>query len=192
MNKESMLGQILKNTPSAWIGHKDFAIWLVKYLNPKITVDLGVDYGHSTFIFASPNIGEVYGVDSFAGDENAGLRNTYDYVNHIKNLYKFDNVTFIRGYFDQVATTWDKPINILHIDGLHTYDAVKYDYETWKKFVNDDTVILFHDTESFKDTVGKFFQELDLPKTNFIHSAGLGVACKNTEIINIIKKEFNL
>lgn len=192
MNKELMLGQILNNTPSAWLGHRDFAIWLVKQLNPKVTVDLGVDYGHSTFMLAAPDIGKVYGVDCFDGDEHAGFRNTYDYVNHIKNLYKFDNTTFIKGYFDKVAETWTQQIDILHIDGLHTYDAVKYDYATWCKFLKDDSVILFHDVESFKDTVGKFFNELDLYKCQFDHSAGLGVASKNPDIIKLIATTFNL
>jgi hypothetical protein len=34
-------------------------VWLVQALMPLVTVDLGVDYGYSTFCFALPVIGEV-------------------------------------------------------------------------------------------------------------------------------------
>lgn len=191
MNNELIIDQILNNTPSAWLGHRDFAIWLVKELKPQVTVDLGVDYGHSTFIFGAPDIGKVYGIDCFSGDVHAGFRNTYEYVNNIKNLHNFDNTTFIQGYFDKVAETWTQKIDILHIDGLHTYDAVKYDYLTWCKFLKINSVILFHDVESFKDSVGKFFNELPLYKCQFDHSAGLGVASRNPEIIELIATTFS-
>ena len=34
-------------------------VWLVQATMPLVTVDLGVDYGYSTFCFALPAIGEV-------------------------------------------------------------------------------------------------------------------------------------
>jgi hypothetical protein len=35
-------------------------VWLVQATDPEIIVDLGVDYGYSTFCFALPGIGRVY------------------------------------------------------------------------------------------------------------------------------------
>ena len=190
MNKELACAQINSEKPSAWIGHQNFAKWLVETIQPKITVDLGVDYGHSTFYLAEMGIGEVYGIDSFEGDDHAGVRDTLDYVTTTKEKYEFNNITFIKGYFDQVAKTWDKQIDILHIDGFHTYDAVKYDYETWKDFLKEDSVVMFHDTDAFPE-VNKFFDELEMPhKIKFNHSAGLGVASKNSEIIEKIREKF--
>ena len=191
INKDTACDLITEQKPSAWIGHRHFSKWLVEKMQPKIIVDLGVDYGHSTFYLAEIGIGEVYGIDSFEGDDHAGVKDTLEYVTTTKEAYGFDNITFIKGYFDQVAKTWDKQIDILHIDGFHTYDAVKYDYETWKGFLKEDSVIMFHDTESFKDTVGRFFQELEMPyKLQFNHSAGLGVASNNPKIIQDIFENF--
>ena len=68
-----------------------------------------------------PEIGHVYGIDSFEGDEHAGVKETYDFVLKKKDELELDNITFIKGYFDDVVKTWEKPIDILHIDGLHTY-----------------------------------------------------------------------
>lgn len=179
-----------------WKDHIKFAQWIVKRKNPDIIVDLGVDYAYSTFSFALPKIGHVYGIDSFEGDIHAGSRNasdSYDFVIAKKEEYQLDNVTFIKGYFDDIAKTWDKEIDILHIDGLHTYDAVYNDFSVWGKFMKDDGIILMHDTKVFHGSFGvhKFFDELEYPKINFITSNGLGVVAKDQSIIDEIKEVFS-
>lgn len=176
-----------------WKRHIDFAQWIVKRKNPEVIVDLGVDYGYSTFCFGIPRIGEIFGIDSFSGDEHAGIRNTYDYVHQKKEELGMNHITFIKGYFDDIAKTWCREIDILHIDGFHSYEEVKNDYDTWSKFVKDDGVILFHDTIVHNPGFGvyKFFAEIDLPKLNFTISNGLGVVSKNKELIEEIRKEFN-
>lgn len=188
------MNYILEDIPTSWTDHITFAQWIVKRKNAKVIVDLGVDYGYSTFCFALPKIGRVYGIDSFEGDPMAGMKNTYNYVLQKKKELELDNITFIKGYFGLVAKKWNKPIDILHIDGFHTYQAVKNDYDTWSKFVKDDGVILFHDTIVDKPgyEVDKFFAEIDLPKTNFTCSYGLGVVSKDESLINEIRETFNL
>ena len=190
----------LDDVPSCWKGHRNFAEWLVSYKKPEVVVDLGVDHGYSTFCFAMPRIGHVYGIDSFEGDHFAGMRNDNSYVFALhkqEKLHLNENMTFIKGYFDDVAKTWDKKIDILHIDGDHSYESVKNDYDTWSKFLNDDAVILFHDTaieeiDGKKYEAKKFFDELDLPKVNFTHTFGLGVASKNKDLIDYIQNNFDL
>lgn len=189
----------LDDTPStAWAGHRTFAEWIVRYVNPEVTVDLGVDFGYSTFCFAIPRIGKVYGIDNFTGDNFVGTVNAYPFVSMKREkLHLQDHLEFIQGDFNEVAKTWDKKIDILHIDGSHHYDDIKRDYETWSKFLNDDGVILLHDTaiENYDNKVyevKKFFAEIDLPKCEFVHSFGLGVISKNNELIETIKSTFNL
>jgi len=191
MNRELGCNQVTEEKPTAWAGHRQFANWLVNTMNPEIIVELGVDYGHSTFYLAEAGIGKIYGVDSFEGDDHAGIRDTFEYVEQLKTNYNFHNVTFIKGYFEEVAKGWDKQIDILHIDGFHTYDAVKNDFETWKGFLKDNSVVLFHDTVSFAGDVGRFFNELEMYTVNFEHSAGLGVASKDPTIIEFIARSFN-
>lgn len=175
-----------------WREHIHFAQWIVRKKQPKIVVDLGVDYGYSTFSFGIPKIGKVYGIDSFEGDELAGRRNTYEYVMEMKEKLGFDHITFIKGYFDEIAKIWDKKIDVLHIDGFHSYNEVKNDYNTWTKFLDDDGIILMHDTcvESPGFGVKQFFNEIDSPKLNFSVSHGLGVVTKNVELLKEIYEEF--
>lgn len=190
----------LDDTPgTAWSGHRAFAEWLVKELNPNVIVDLGVDYGFSTFTFAIPRIGHVYGIDNFTGDTFVGTdenRLKYNFVTMKREkLHLQDNLTLIEGDFNEVAETWDKKIDILHIDGSHNYEDVKQDFETWSKFLNDDGVILMHDTcvEEFNNKeygVKRFFEEIELPKFTFTHCFGLGVVSKNQNLIDHIKENF--
>lgn len=190
----------IDDIPSCWSGHRKFAEWLVSYLKPEIVVDLGVDWGYSTFCFAMPRIGHVYGIDTFEGDYYTGNPGEHQYdavLSKQEKLFMNNTVTFIKGYFDDVAKTWDKKIDILHIDGDHRYESVKNDFETWSKFLNDDAVILFHDTcvENLNNKdygVKQFFEELDLPKCNFTHTFGLGVASKNKNLIELIQNNFDL
>lgn len=177
---------------TAWRGHEIFADWLVRELKPTVIVELGVDMGFSSFVFATPGIGTVYGIDSFEGDPEAGLRDTYDEVIRKRDDHGIKNLELIRGYFSEVAKTWDKPIDILHIDGRHRYEDVKEDFETWSKFVRPGGVILLHDTVVEKENydVKRYFAEIEMPKTNFVRSNGLGVVSSDPKIIAKINRRF--
>ena len=189
--KNTYIKKLLKYE-SAWKGHGLFAMKLVETLNPDVIVDLGVDFGFSTFCFGYPKIGKVYGIDWFQGDEHAGQRDT---LIHVDNLYKeltisFDvsNIEFIKSDFTDASKKWNTRINILHIDGFHSYEAVKTDYENWISYCDENSVILFHDTMSFPETVGKFFNELQGYKINRTNSAGLGILTRSKIVYDKVKK----
>lgn len=184
---------VVKPILSAWTGHFDFAQWLVFELQPKTIVELGVDYGFSTLSFALPNIGHVYGIDCFDGSETAyGRTDTESFVKTKLQELQLQNVTLVKSYFDAAAANWHTPINILHIDGTHTYQAVKNDFETWCKFVPNNGIILMHDTCIDYFGVKDFFREITLPKANFTHSAGLGVVSRDLALIEKIKTTFSI
>ena len=193
----NILNVLRGNIPSAWLGHEDFAVWLVKEMEPKVIVELGVELGFSTFALASPKIGKVYGVDWFKGDIFTKVPNTKRFflaaLDILKDKFNLNNIELIEGGFSKVAKTWKLPIDILHIDGSHRYKDVKRDFNTWSGFVKENGVILFHDINVPQDKrfgVERFFNEIDLPKFKFYHSFGLGVASKNKSIIRKIEKKY--
>jgi len=197
--------------------YRKFLEWLVTTKNPDVIVDLGVDYGYSTFVFANalrlcknkiqantPDLNcealedvkktnsIVYGVDYFRGDEQTGFRDTYNDAIKIATKNYVDNLSIIRGDFTDIASIWSKPIDILHIDGLHTYEAVKRDFESWSKYVKDEGIILFHCTEIDYFGVNKFFKE-ELTKGNklyFKQDCGMGIYTKNQKVYEKIKAHF--
>jgi hypothetical protein len=177
--------------PTAWRGHGEFAMNLVELLKPETVVDLGVDYGFSTFCFAYPKIGDVYGIDWFKGDNNAGHRDTFELVAKtyltIQVTAGVLNIQFIKSDFDEAAKLWQKPIDILHIDGFHSYEAVSNDFEKWSKFCHKKSVILLHDTQSYPLTVGKFFNELKGFKYEKLDWFGLGIYTQDEEIFKKVQ-----
>ena len=185
----------IEKISSAWTGHRLFAEWLVNKMDPEVVVELGVDFGYSTFVFATSlrgRKGTIYGVDLFLGDFQAGKRNTYEYVMEKIRRYDITNIDIIVGDFTEISKSWSKPIDILHIDGLHTYGAVKNDYDSWSKYVKEDGIILFHDTAIHDYGVKDFFREVEsLYKLYFIHSAGLGILTKNKDLYENIVKSFD-
>lgn len=180
----------IKRYPSAWTGHGELAIKIVNTFNPNVIVDLGVDFGFSTFSLAYSKIGKVYGIDWFEGDIHTGHRNTYDIVleqcEYLAKNFNLDNIEIIKEDFNILANKWTNKIDLLHIDGLHTYEAVKNDYDNWSKFTHEQSIILFHDVESFEQTVGKFFCELGGYKLIHTGSAGLGILTKSKSVYDIL------
>jgi predicted O-methyltransferase YrrM len=186
---ELNLENLNREHPSAWRGHWRFAEWLVDYLKPSVTVELGVDYGYSLVCLAKNNPGQVYGIDTFEGDSNAGYRVWEPHYNSLVekiNNHGLTNITLIRDRFETVAETWDKPIDILHIDGLHELHAVKNDLTTWTTFVNSTGVVLMHDVEAYGD-VKTVFSAHPWPKMKFTHSAGLGILTQNTQLLDALR-----
>ena len=172
---------------SAWIEHIPFAFWIVEVLQPKVIVELGVHNGTSYFAFCQAvknlNINTVcYGVDTWQGDEHAGF---YDEAifskvsgNNIEKYSRFS--TLVRSTFDDALEYFiDGSIELLHIDGLHTYEAVKHDFENWKSKLAPNAIVVFHDTNVRERDFGVFrlWQELkqQYPSFQFDFGHGLGI-----------------
>lgn len=137
----------LKQIKTAWRGHETFAAKLVRERNPRVIVDLGVDYGFSTIVWGlslkKVGSGKCYGVDRFNN-------NRFSIVNsYLENFVLCDFVKLIKGSFNSVVKKWNKgQIDILHIDGNHKYEHVKNDFLKWEKHLSEDAIVLFHDTQS--------------------------------------------
>jgi hypothetical protein len=90
----------------------------------------------------------------------------------------------LRKNFDEAANEFESnSIDLLHIDGLHTYTAVKHDFDTWFPKVKKDGIILLHDIFISRDDFGvyKFWEELksEYKTIEFYQSYGLGVLFKD-------------
>lgn len=181
---------------TSWSGHYNFVYDLVSNLRPSRYVELGSHYGHSLYAAAQavkdhklPT--EVYGVDGWEGDAHAGYYDGSVYnevLGVLARHYSEIKITPKKMYFNQAAKDFvDKSIDILHIDGLHTYEAVKEDFETWLPKMADTGVVLFHDTIERQEGFGvwKLWEELEKKypaNINFQHSHGLGVLFLNGKI----------
>ncbi|WP_349656033.1 class I SAM-dependent methyltransferase [Xanthomonas sp. 10-10] len=177
-----------RNTPeSAWLGHIPFAAWLVELVRPYILVELGTHRGASYLAFcqavqtcAAPT--RCYAVDTWQGDEHAGeygdevFLPLLDY--HERNYADFSRLMRMR--FEEAVEYFDDgTVDVLHIDGLHTYEAVRNDFETWQAKLSRRAVVLFHDINVRERGFGvwKYWDEMRVqyPSFAFTHTHGLGV-----------------
>lgn len=170
----------------AWSGHRRFAYDLVSVFKPRITVELGTHYGTSFFSFCqaikdSQIPAFCYAIDTWKGDPHAGYydEDVYQAVEAVNNR-EFPNIgKLLRMEFDKALSEFENnSINILHIDGYHTYEAVHHDYTTWYPKLCENSIVLFHDTAVHNGDFGvnRFWEELsDLPHLEFSHCNGLGI-----------------
>lgn len=184
---EPLFSLPMKLPPTAWAGHIPFLMTLIKLMEPRTYVELGTHYGASLIGAATASKSfnipmKLYAVDSWEGDVHAGVYEGEPIYQQLKDYVsqRFQNVELVRSYFDDANPRFAPgSIDILHIDGLHTYDAVKHDFVSWLPKMAPDGVILFHDTCVYERGFGvhQLWDELRERFTtlSFGHSFGLGV-----------------
>ena len=184
---------------SAWFGHVPFAHWLIGATHPRILVELGTHWGVSYAAFCQAIEAEgtgsrCFAVDTWQGDEHAG-----HYPEEVfQDVQRYNQARFstfsqlLRCTFDEAVGMFaDGSVDVLHIDGLHTYDAVRHDFENWLPKLSSRAVVLFHDTNERQRDFGvwRLWTELAAkwPAFEFVHGHGLGVLCVGTEAPEAIR-----
>jgi len=162
-------------------------MWLIEALRPKRFVELGthtgVSYCAACEIVKACNLAtQCYAVDTWKGDEHAGFYGEEIFVEldayHASRYSGFSRL--VRSTFDDALRHFeDGSIDLLHIDGMHTYEAVKHDFESWRRKLTASAIILFHDTNVRERGFGvfRFWAEVSMEQVSFefLHGHGLGV-----------------
>ena len=173
--------------PGGWMQHIPFAFLIMKLTMPRNFVELGTHSGNSYCAFcqgaAMANThSQCSAVDTWKGD-----RHSYEYPEQIfEQLSRYHAPRYgafsqlLRMTFDEALEKFEeRSIDLLHIDGLHTYEAVKHDFETWLPKMSDRGAVMFHDSAIYTSDFGvhQLMAELKprFPHFQFEHGFGLSI-----------------
>ena len=172
---------------SAWLQHLPFAFWLTGQQRPRAIVELGTHRGASYFGFcqAVAHLGlptRCYAVDTWKGDDHSGHYGADIYRSveaHNSALYSGFSTLMRMRFAEALEYFPDGDVDLLHIDGFHTYEAAREDFDTWLPKLSDRGIVLLHDTNVRRSQFG-VFQLIDelrssYPVFEFFHGHGLGV-----------------
>ncbi|HZC05846.1 MAG TPA: class I SAM-dependent methyltransferase [Ktedonobacterales bacterium] len=190
---------------SAWTQHIPFGMLLIDLLRPRLVVELGTHMGASycAFCQAVTELGlgtRCVAVDCWEGDPQAGKYGPEvleDLQAHHDPRYG-DFSTLMRSSFDDAVSAFaDGSIDLLHIDGLHAYEAVKHDLETWLPKMSSRGVIILHDIAERQPTFGVWRLWDELKQTyphhlEFEHGHGLGLVAVGENAPEGLQSVFDL
>jgi glycosyltransferase involved in cell wall biosynthesis/predicted O-methyltransferase YrrM len=137
----------------AWTEHIYFAYDLIAQLKPAVVVELGTDRGESYFAFCqsvaeNETTTRSFAIDHWQGDPHAGSydETTFNDVESHNRSYYSSFSTLLQSTFDEALPRFaDKSIDLLHLDGHHTEEAVWHDLRSWLPKLRPGGILLMHD-----------------------------------------------
>jgi predicted O-methyltransferase YrrM len=126
---------------------------LTRSMKPEICVEIGSALGKSAsyigLALRENGRGKLYAIDPHMttnwNDEHAV--DSYDiFRTNIASLGLDDQITMLRATSEEAARNWKAPIDLIFIDGDHSYEGVKRDWELFLPFINPFGIVIFHDT----------------------------------------------
>ncbi len=113
--------------------HSDFIAIIASIIKPKIYVELGL-YQGETFSKVLPSINKGFGVDM--------KKNPY-----LEKIQQSDKIKIIYSTTDEFFESFHEKIDLAFIDADHCYTSALNDFEHTLALLNDDGIILMHDTD---------------------------------------------
>ena len=122
--------------PSAWVEHVPFGMAMIDLVRPRTLVELGTYSGVSYCAFCQATAQfstgtRCFAVDTWRGDAHTGpLDNTiFNDLSAYHDARYASFSTLLRSTFDDALAYFAAgSIDLLHIDGYHTYEAVRRDF----------------------------------------------------------------
>ena len=182
------LPEWLSPNPS-WHEHLPFALFLMSAHRPQAFVELGAGTGgdaYCAFCQAVKTLGLTTRgclIDIRQGSEGKSISE----VEALAELRAYHDPRY--GGFSLLAQSTsvdaalvhvqDNSIDLLHLDGLHTYESVKHAFETWRPKLSARGIVLVHNTNAGERGSGvqQHWAEISrqYPHFEFLHGQGLGV-----------------
>ncbi len=106
---------------------------LEKLEKESVYLEIGVKHGRSLAVARYYSSSKVYGID---------IENNLDQA-----YFKDKKITFINEPSEEVAKKWKKSIDLLLIDGDHSFEGVESDLRGFYFYIRSGGQIFFHDAD---------------------------------------------
>jgi MMP 1-O-methyltransferase len=138
--------ELIKNVPGWLTDEEGEALYeLARDCTGKgVIVEIGSWKGKSTICLGLGSRAGA-GVPIFAVDPHADYRHG-EFKENIERAGIADLVTPVKGFSRDVVEEFDRPIELLFVDGSHEEEDVRHDFETWVPKVVEGGTVAFHDT----------------------------------------------
>lgn len=173
-----------------YMGEREFrALGLLAACAPGAgaVVEIGSFKGKSTVALA--RIGAYYGLgpvisidphtapsstDPILGGQSSSFE---DFLATLRSTGLEEHVEVHRAYSRDVAKAWDRPIRLLWIDGDHTYDGAKADFDLFFPYLADGAIVALHDAlHEFEGPIRVFVENMlrsdQFGPAGFLHTIG--------------------
>lgn len=136
---------------------------IVEEQNPDRILEIGSARNSTLVLWASSGAEEVFSIDF--PEEHPG-RNTFDKKSLLEAYFNSTSFEFIRGnsHSQQVRAELnnknEEKFDLIFIDGDHSYEGVKQDFNDYKSLLSDNGILVFHDINSEGCGVPKFWREV--------------------------------
>ncbi|WP_197022358.1 class I SAM-dependent methyltransferase [Candidatus Blastococcus massiliensis] len=139
-------------------------------------LEIGSHQGRSTVMIGrvmQAKGGRVYAVDPFIDGKLFGGRKTRDsFEAHIAEAGVTDTVELVCDYSTKIRTSWDRPFQMLYIDGKHDYWTYSDDLK-WRVHLPEGAPVLVHDCfSSIGVTLGTLLHVLPAKDLRYERRAG--------------------
>ncbi len=188
---ESPLQQLMRlqdrngQVPTAWRDLGAIAYELVRSHRPRTVVELGSFGGFSACALALALKDHVpgsrlYAVDTWKGDPHTGAYDEQVYQQFLsfrRELGLEEIIIPLRMTFTEAREQIPNDIDLLHIDGWHTFGAVRRDFRLFQPRLAPQALVLFHDVNTHFLGMRLFWLLASLrhPTALVPYSHGLGV-----------------
>lgn len=143
---------------------------IYKEMQPKKVLEIGSFYGGTLWFFIKNNPDKLETLISLdmlipqtdkRYNEMIESRSKWnDWCPFLLDFYTFEGNSRDQSIIETIKKdNYLNEIDLLHIDGDHSYEGVKADYENFKSLVKPGGIIVFHDVVGI-ETVARFWNEL--------------------------------
>jgi predicted O-methyltransferase YrrM len=164
-------------------GFQDFIKHLkaTQNLSEFVIVEIGSYTGQSTTMFAD-EVKIVISVDPFMNDYDdkddachAADIPTEVYQKFLETVSSYKNISHIRMTSDNaIVTLGNLKVDLVYIDGVHTYEQVKKDIENYKHIIKPGGLLCGHDyCPAFQGVMDAVNEAFDKPDLTFVDNSWL-------------------